>query len=43
MSAIGLAGEYFVIPDVIMLTGFIVIFACYVLVIRKITKPEKVK
>jgi len=43
MSVIGLAGEYFAIPDVIMLTGFIFIFACYVLVIRKITKSEKVK
>ena len=43
MSAIGLAGEYFAIPDVIMLTGFIVIFACYVLVIRKTTKFEKEK
>ena len=43
MSVIGLAGEYFAIPDVIMLTGFIFIFACYVLVIRKITKFEKVK
>ncbi|MFT6901236.1 MAG: UDP-GlcNAc:undecaprenyl-phosphate GlcNAc-1-phosphate transferase [Colwellia sp.] len=40
MSVIGLAGEYFAIPDVIMLTGFIFIFACYVLVIRKITKSE---
>jgi UDP-GlcNAc:undecaprenyl-phosphate GlcNAc-1-phosphate transferase len=43
MSVIGLAGEYFAIPDVIMLTGFIFIFSCYVLVIRKITKSEKVK
>jgi UDP-GlcNAc:undecaprenyl-phosphate GlcNAc-1-phosphate transferase len=43
MSVIGLAGEYFAIPDVIMLTGFIFIFACYVLVIRKITTSEKVK
>lgn len=43
MSVIGLAGEYFAIPDVIMLTGFVFIFTCYVLVIRKITKSEKVK
>jgi UDP-GlcNAc:undecaprenyl-phosphate GlcNAc-1-phosphate transferase len=41
MSIIGLVGEYFAIQDVIMLTGFIFIFACYVLVIRKITKSEK--
>jgi UDP-GlcNAc:undecaprenyl-phosphate GlcNAc-1-phosphate transferase len=43
MSAIGLSGEYFAIPDVIMLTGFIFIFAFYVLVIRKITKFERVQ
>jgi UDP-GlcNAc:undecaprenyl-phosphate GlcNAc-1-phosphate transferase len=43
MSVIGLAGEYFAIPDVIMLTGFIFTFACYVLVIRKITKEERIK
>ncbi|WP_259366758.1 UDP-N-acetylglucosamine--undecaprenyl-phosphate N-acetylglucosaminephosphotransferase [Colwellia sp. BRX8-7] len=43
MSVIGLTGEYFNVPDVIMLTGFIFIFACYVFVIRKITKSEKVK
>jgi UDP-GlcNAc:undecaprenyl-phosphate GlcNAc-1-phosphate transferase len=43
MSAIGLAGEYFNIPDVIMLNGFLFMFACYVLVIRKITKSETVK
>jgi UDP-GlcNAc:undecaprenyl-phosphate GlcNAc-1-phosphate transferase len=43
MSIIGLAGEYFATPDVIMLTGFIFVFACYVFVIRKITKFEKVK
>jgi len=43
MSVIGLAGEYFAIPDVIMLTGFIFIFTCYVLGIRKIIKSEKIK
>jgi UDP-GlcNAc:undecaprenyl-phosphate GlcNAc-1-phosphate transferase len=43
MSVIGLVGEYFAIPDVIMLTGFIFIFACYVLIIRKVTKFEKVQ
>jgi len=43
MSLIGLAGEYFNIPDVIMLTWFIFMFACYVLTIRKITKLEQVK
>mgnify|MGYP006114442933 FL=1 len=43
MSAIGLAGEYFDIPAVVMLAGFIFLFACYVLVIRKITKFERVK
>jgi UDP-GlcNAc:undecaprenyl-phosphate GlcNAc-1-phosphate transferase len=43
MSSIGLAGEYFAIPEVIMLTGFIFTFACYVLVIREVTKFEKAK
>ncbi|MFT6733872.1 MAG: UDP-GlcNAc:undecaprenyl-phosphate GlcNAc-1-phosphate transferase [Polaribacter sp.] len=43
MSVIGLTGEYFNVPDVIMLSGFISTFACYVLVIRIITKSEKVK
>jgi len=43
MSIIGLAGEYFKVPDVIMLTGFILMFVCYVLIIRKITKFERVK
>jgi UDP-GlcNAc:undecaprenyl-phosphate GlcNAc-1-phosphate transferase len=43
MSSIGLAGEYFAIPEVVMLTGFIFTFACYVLVIREITKFEKAK
>jgi UDP-GlcNAc:undecaprenyl-phosphate GlcNAc-1-phosphate transferase len=38
MSLFGLAGEYFSIPDVVMLTGFIVTFACYILAIRRITK-----
>jgi len=42
MSLIGLAGEYFIVPDVLMLTGFIFIFTCYVLIIRKITKFERV-
>jgi UDP-GlcNAc:undecaprenyl-phosphate GlcNAc-1-phosphate transferase len=41
MSIIGLVGEYFAVQDLIMLTGFIFIFACYVLVIRKITKLKK--
>jgi len=43
MSVIGLAGEYFKVPEVIMLTGFIFMFICYVLGIRKITKSERVK
>jgi UDP-GlcNAc:undecaprenyl-phosphate GlcNAc-1-phosphate transferase len=43
MSLVGLTGEYFNVPDVIMLTGFIFIFTCYVFVIRKITKSEEVK
>ncbi len=43
MSAIGLVGEYLAIPDVIMLTGFVFVFACYVLVIRKITHFERVQ
>jgi len=43
MSAIGLAGEYFSVPEVVMLTGFIFMFACYVLVIKRITKFERVK
>jgi UDP-GlcNAc:undecaprenyl-phosphate GlcNAc-1-phosphate transferase len=43
MSVIGLAGEYFAIPEVIMLTGFTFTFACYVLSIRKLTKFERVE
>jgi UDP-GlcNAc:undecaprenyl-phosphate GlcNAc-1-phosphate transferase len=43
MSVIGLAGEYFNVPDVIMLIGFIFIFTCYVLAIRKTTKFEKIQ
>jgi len=43
MSTIGLAGEYFSVPEVVMLTGFIFMFACYVLVIKRITKFERVK
>lgn len=38
MSAIGLAGEYFNIPEVIMLVGFLVMFAGYVLTLRVISK-----
>lgn len=38
MSAIGLAGEYFNIPEVIMLVGFLVVFAGYVLTLRVISK-----
>jgi len=38
MSAIGLAGEYFNIPEVIMLMGFLVMFAGYVLTLRVISK-----
>jgi UDP-GlcNAc:undecaprenyl-phosphate GlcNAc-1-phosphate transferase len=38
MSLIGLAGEHLKAPDVIMLTGFIFTFVCYVMVIKKITK-----
>jgi len=43
MSAFGLSGEYFKVPEVIMLTSFIFMFACYVMVIRKITKFERTK
>lgn len=42
MSMIGLAGEYFKVPDRVMLTGFILMFMGYVVVIRKITKFESV-
>jgi UDP-GlcNAc:undecaprenyl-phosphate GlcNAc-1-phosphate transferase len=42
MSTIGLLGEYLKIPDVIMLIGFIFMFICYVMVIRKITHFERV-
>ena len=38
MSVIGLAGEYFKVPDVIMLTAFIFMFLCYVMVIKKNNK-----
>jgi UDP-GlcNAc:undecaprenyl-phosphate GlcNAc-1-phosphate transferase len=43
MLTIGLAGEYFKVPDVIMLIGFIFMFVCYVMAIRRITKFEKVQ
>jgi len=43
MSVIGLTGEYFEVPDLIMLTGFIFMFASYIVVIRKITKFERIK
>jgi UDP-GlcNAc:undecaprenyl-phosphate GlcNAc-1-phosphate transferase len=43
MSVIGLVGEYFNIPDVIMLTGFVFVFLCYVMAIKKITKIDSVK
>jgi UDP-GlcNAc:undecaprenyl-phosphate GlcNAc-1-phosphate transferase len=43
MSVIGLAGEYLEIPDVVMLTGFMFMFMCYVVVIKRITKPESGK
>ncbi|MGB2742316.1 MAG: UDP-N-acetylglucosamine--undecaprenyl-phosphate N-acetylglucosaminephosphotransferase [Cognaticolwellia sp.] len=42
MSLVGLVGEYFVVPDNIMLAGFIFMFACYVVVIRKMTKFERI-
>jgi UDP-GlcNAc:undecaprenyl-phosphate GlcNAc-1-phosphate transferase len=38
MSSIGLIGEYFQISDPIMLTGFIMMFACYITSIKFITK-----
>jgi len=41
MSFIGLVGEYFNVPDVIMLVGFIFMFTCYVIAIRNITKFER--
>jgi UDP-GlcNAc:undecaprenyl-phosphate GlcNAc-1-phosphate transferase len=43
MSIIGLAGEYFEIPDAIMFVGFIFAFTCYVIVIKGITKIESIK
>jgi UDP-GlcNAc:undecaprenyl-phosphate GlcNAc-1-phosphate transferase len=43
MSVVGLAGEYFKVPDVVMLVAFIFMFICYVVVIRIITKSERVK
>ena len=43
MSVVGLAGEFFKVADSIMLLGFVFIFSCYVLVIRKITKAERIK
>ena len=43
MSVIGLAGEYFDISDFYMLSGFIFAFACYVLIIKIISKSEIVK
>jgi UDP-GlcNAc:undecaprenyl-phosphate GlcNAc-1-phosphate transferase len=38
MSVIGLVGEYFKIPDVMMFISFLFIFSCYVMVIKKIAK-----
>jgi UDP-GlcNAc:undecaprenyl-phosphate GlcNAc-1-phosphate transferase len=38
MSSIGLLGEYFNIPDVVMLIGFLLMFITYNLAIRHITK-----
>jgi len=43
MSIIGLAGEYFIVPDMIMLAGYIFMFTCYVMTIRLITKFERAK
>jgi len=43
MSTVGLVGEYFEVPDVIMFTGFIFSFTCYILIIRRITKFERAK
>jgi len=43
MSIVGLAGEYFSIPEVLMLTGFIFIFILYVAIIRKIASFELIK
>jgi UDP-GlcNAc:undecaprenyl-phosphate GlcNAc-1-phosphate transferase len=40
MSVIGLLGEYYVIPDVIMLVGFIVLFIGYVFAVKVITKTK---
>jgi len=37
MSAIGLAGEYFKVPDSIMLIAFIANYTCYTIVIKKTT------
>jgi UDP-GlcNAc:undecaprenyl-phosphate GlcNAc-1-phosphate transferase len=41
MSMMGLMGEYFYVPDIIMLSMFIFMFACYVVVMKKTTKIEK--
>jgi UDP-GlcNAc:undecaprenyl-phosphate GlcNAc-1-phosphate transferase len=43
MSFVGLVGEYNKVPDVIMLTGFIVGFICYVLTIKKLSIIGKLK
>ncbi|OUR92465.1 undecaprenyl-phosphate alpha-N-acetylglucosaminyl 1-phosphate transferase, partial [Gammaproteobacteria bacterium 42_54_T18] len=43
MSVIGLAGEYFQVADVVMLIAFIFLFACYVMVVKQITKDKVVK
>jgi UDP-GlcNAc:undecaprenyl-phosphate GlcNAc-1-phosphate transferase len=42
MSIVGLVGEYFTVPDIVMFIGFIFMFFSYVVVIRKITKFERV-
>lgn len=43
MSVIGLVGEYFKVPESIMLTGFVLMFIVYVVLIRKMTKFERIK
>jgi len=42
MSAIGLAGEYFKVPEVIMLMGFLVMFVAYVLTMKKVSVNQLV-
>ncbi|MCJ8319602.1 MAG: UDP-N-acetylglucosamine--undecaprenyl-phosphate N-acetylglucosaminephosphotransferase [Colwellia sp.] len=43
MSAIGVSGEYFQIPDLVLVIGFLVMFLSYTLMIKKLTQISEFK